>query len=154
MTVKQTKEVSIPFKKRQKRELKVAGKLKREKVSWVAFIDLSVCAGDQQALADELHFLLAAIVWMFFLCWSISWRTSMSEKWRTLLILGRAGWERVSCWVPASLVPSWGTLTEGAICGWADVICGGHHYSTAHISMSIASLNECEIWQLFWLWYW
>lgn len=95
--------------------------LKREKVSWVAFIDLNVCAGDQQARADELHFLLAAIVRMFFHCWSISWRTSLSEKWRTLLILGRAGWERVSRWVPASLVPSWGTLTEGAICGWDDV---------------------------------
>lgn len=152
---KHTKYIT-PSEKDRKWELKEAGKLKREKVRWVAFIDLSVCAGDQQALADELHFLLAAIVRMFFHCWSINWRTSVSEKWRTLLILGRAGCERVSCWVPASLVPSWGTLTEGAICGWDDVrICGGHHYGTAHnSSMSITSLNKCEIWQLFSLWYW
>lgn len=69
VTIKQTGIIKPLGKKcDRKEELKVAGKLKREKVSWVAFIDLSVCAGDQQALADGLHFLLAAIVRMFFRC--------------------------------------------------------------------------------------
>lgn len=91
-------------------------KVKKGKVSWVAFIDLYVCWGDQQAEADELHFLLVAMERMFSLHRSIGWRTRVSEKWETLLFLGRAVSERTARhWVPETLSPSGVVLSEGAI---------------------------------------